>query len=372
MSVSTLYPNADAYVRNGVYAGTNYGGSKTLYAAGSMVTSSQEDSYIRFNMTQLTGSVSSAVLTIVPSSVTASSSSAYLRVRLVPDSGDGWSESTITWRNAPAASGTAIDVPLTQIKKSVPLQINVASLLSQSFNTNNIATFELDVPQSGKAVQEISFAVHEAASSSTWPSLAVTTQTANQPPTVTSPASASPNPVTGTTTNLSVGATDASGGTDLTYTWATTGTPPAPVVFSTNGNNAAKNTTATFSSYGTYTFAVTITNPYGQAVSSVNVKVNSTASLTVSPNPATVAVGTTQQFAAAVVNQFGQTISSPAVAWSSTIGSISSTGLFTAPLTTGTGTVTATGGGYTATAAVTVILGSPPGIVSPASASPIP
>ena len=35
--------------------------------------------------------------------------------------------------------------------------------------------------------------------------------------------------MTGTTTNLSVAATDASNGTDLTYTWATVGTPPAPV-----------------------------------------------------------------------------------------------------------------------------------------------
>ena len=42
-------------------------------------------------------------------------------------------------------------------------------------------------------------------------------------PTVSSPAAANPNPVTGTTTALSVTGTDDAGGTDLTYTWSATG-----------------------------------------------------------------------------------------------------------------------------------------------------
>ena len=48
-----------------------------------------------------------------------------------------------------------------------------------------------------------------------------------------------------------LGADDA-GEAALTYTWSTTGTPPAPVTFSVNGNNAAKNTTATFTKAGSY------------------------------------------------------------------------------------------------------------------------
>ena len=80
----------------------------------------------------------------------------------------------------------------------------------------------------------------------------------NQPPTVATAASASPSPVTGTTCNLSVLGADVSGESNLTYTWATTGTPPAAVNFSANGSNAAKNTTATFSKAGNYSFQVTI------------------------------------------------------------------------------------------------------------------
>ena len=70
---------------------------------------------------------------------------------------------------------------------------------------------------------------------------------------------------------------DVAGESTLTYTWATTGTPPAVVSFSINGSNAAKNTTATFSKAGNYTFQVTITDPNGlTATSSVNVTVNQT------------------------------------------------------------------------------------------------
>ena len=72
-------------------------------------------------------------------------------------------------------------------------------------------------------------------------------------PTITKAAAATPSPVTGKTTALSVAATDPAGNAGLTFTWATTGTPPAPVAFSANGTNAAANTTATFSKAGSYT-----------------------------------------------------------------------------------------------------------------------
>ena len=52
-----------------------------------------------------------------------------------------------------------------------------------------------------------------------------------RPPTVATPATATPNPVTGTSTNLSVLGADNSGEANLIYTWATTGTPPAAVTF---------------------------------------------------------------------------------------------------------------------------------------------
>ena len=126
-------------------------------------------------------------------------------------------------------------------------------------------------------------------------------------PTVATAAAATPATVTGTTTALSVLGADDAGESNLSYTWATTGTPPAAVSFSANGSNAAKNTTATFTKAGNYTFQVTITDDGGlSTTSSVTVTVNQTlTSITVTPATPTLASHATQQFTASGIDQFG-------------------------------------------------------------------
>jgi hypothetical protein len=180
----------------------------------------------------------------------------------------------------------------------------------------------------------------------------------NTAPTVATPASGSPNPVTGTTTNLTVLGADTTGGeAALTYTWATTGTPPAAVSFSVNGTNAAKNTTATFTRAGTYNFLVTIRDAGNLTVTSVvSVIVNQTlTTITVAPLSASIQTNLTQQFTASAVDQFNRAMT-PTFAWSvSGGGVISPTGLFTAGGSAGGPfTVTATSGGRSGTATVTV------------------
>ncbi len=180
-----------------------------------------------------------------------------------------------------------------------------------------------------------------------------------QPPTiVTAPHVVSQ---TSTTANLSVLATDSSGAASLTYSWATVGTPPAGVTFSSNGTNAAQNTTATFSKAGSYVFQVTVTDPSGlTATSQVGVTVNQTLnSIQVTPGTATVSPGGTQQFSASELDQFGNALASqPACTWSlssTSAGTISSTGLFTAGSSaSGTVTVKAAAGGLTGSATATI------------------
>jgi O-glycosyl hydrolase/regulation of enolase protein 1 (concanavalin A-like superfamily) len=183
----------------------------------------------------------------------------------------------------------------------------------------------------------------------------------NQVPTVATPAAADPASTTGTTTNLSVGGSDDAGGGNLIYTWVTAGTPPAPVVFSSNGQNDSKNTIATFSQAGDYTFVVTITDQFGlSTTSSVNVTVTQTlTSIAVNPNGAAVAPNSQKQFSLIAYDQFGAVVSNPpGVTWSitnSNLGTINaSTGLFTAGSLQGVATIGATVGIRTATATVNV------------------
>ena len=182
----------------------------------------------------------------------------------------------------------------------------------------------------------------------------------NNPPIVATPAAASPNPAAGTTTNLSVLGADDGGEANLTYTWAATGAPPAPVVFSANSTNAAKNTAATFTKAGAYSFQATIKDAGNlTTTSSVNVTVNQTATtITVSPASSSTVITGTVQFTATALDQFNNALTTPpSFSWTvSGGGSISAAGLFTAGAAIGGPfSVTATSGGKSGTANVTVL-----------------
>jgi aryl-phospho-beta-D-glucosidase BglC (GH1 family) len=181
-----------------------------------------------------------------------------------------------------------------------------------------------------------------------------------QGPTIVNAASASPNPATGTTAALGALGADNAGEANLTYTWTTLGTPPAPVQFSANGSNGAKNTTATFTQAGAYTFEVTVTDPAGlSATSTVDVAVNR-ALTTIVANPAMASVGAGQsvQFSAEGLDQFGNALASqPGFTWSASAGSITPGGLYTAPAAAGTAQVKVASGGVSSTGTVTI--GSP-------------
>jgi hypothetical protein len=150
----------------------------------------------------------------------------------------------------------------------------------------------------------------------------------------------------------------------LTYTWAATAIPtgaPTPT-FSDNGTNDAKNDVATFYQAGTYTFTVTITNAAGYSTtSSVDVVVNQALSgFDLMPASAVISEGGSQQFSATAFDQFGQPLETqPTFTW--TIipgglgGTISSTGLYTAPPTgAGSDMFTVSTGSFSTTATVEV------------------
>lgn len=185
----------------------------------------------------------------------------------------------------------------------------------------------------------------------------------NSGPTVATAAAATPSPVTGISTAVSVVGSDDLVESALTYTWSTTGTPPAAVSFSPNGTNAAKNSTATFAKAGAHTLRVTISDASAASVTSdVTVTVQQTATgLAIDPSTATVAPSAARTFTARDGDQFGDPIAATTrtVTWATTLGTISAAGEFTAPTATGTATITATAtvGGQSDTATVTIATG---------------
>lgn len=137
--------------------------------------------------------------------------------------------------------------------------------------------------------------------------------------------------------------------------WAATTLPngaSAPA-FSTSGTT----TTVTFDAAGQYTLKATESNTAGQSVSqAVTVIVAQTAtSIVVIPGTSSLAEGATQQFTAQVFDQFKHALQTqPAVTWSSSGGTITTAGLFTAPGTAASDTITAKSGSLSGTATVTI------------------
>ena len=156
----------------------------------------------------------------------------------------------------------------------ITFSLNGTSVGTATTNTSGVATLS-GVSLAGINVGTTSIVATFAgdttyAASSAAASLTITAR----PITVTSAASVSSNPVTGTTAALSVLGTDSTGSSNLTYTWTTITLPSsaATPTFSVNGTNAAKNTTVTFSTLGTYVFLATIAAPNDlTATSSVSV-----------------------------------------------------------------------------------------------------
>ena len=219
---------------------------------------------------------------------------------------------------------------------------------------------------------------HDTAASAT----AVFSHVSISNPTVATAASATPNPATGSTTALSVlGANtpNSSGEASLTYTWAATSTPSGATTptFSVNGTNAAKNTIATFSKAGAYVFTVTITDTVGETVTSsvaVNVVSQTLTSITITPSNSTIPASGTQTFTAVANDQFGNPLATqPSFTWavSSGIGSISTTGVYTAPAAPGSATITATSSSVVGTTSITVN-NTPPVVTTPAAVTPSP
>lgn len=391
-STVAVNPVADAFVSS-ISQQTNFGQlTDLLVRSDSSARGFSSDAYLKFDLSNV-GTVSKAVLNLTPISV-GSTSSVTFRIQLLKDTADGWVEGTggtnrsmtgaITWANSPVGSGLIVTVSGSQLRSGVPISIDVTKLVQQTFNTNGIASFVVEMTPRGSGASLVDFASREYATLSYRPTLTVTSTgadpivTGNAPTVMKQPAITSQ---TSTGVVLSVlGADKEDAESSLKYTWSVTSASglKSPT-FSVNGSNAAKNAAVTFYDAGVYVFTAKITDSSGLSVgtSSVTVTVGQVlTAVSISPASITLAVGGSQKFTAAGVDQFGDAMSITAgnVTWSATSGSFSggTTGIsatYVAPSSAATATVTAKCGSLTSTAAVSVVRSNFLGLIDPALAS---
>lgn len=193
----------------------------------------------------------------------------------------------------------------------------------------------------------------------------------NQPPAITAAATTDSTEIVedpdgslhqiiqATSADLSVTATDDTGESFLTYTWAVKSGPSHPVTFTENATHAAKSTHVHFNGSGDYELSVTVLDKQGLATTSiVNVRVIQMASaLIVDPPTSSLLVGDQQVFHAALLDQFSFTMEGPPVIfiWSTDGGgTITSEGHFTATTAGSPFKITAASGDFSNTASIVI------------------
>src|ERR1700683_1823243 len=163
-------------------------------------------------------------------------------------------------------------------------------------------------------------------------------------------------------TNLATGATQqftatVTGATNTTVTWsASCGTITTSGLYTAPTATESCNITATSQADTTKSASATVT-----------VTAASVVAVSISPGSASLISGTTQQFTANVTGT-----SNTAVTWSTTGGTVTTNGLYTAPATAGTYTVTATSQANTSKSASATVAVTAPVValsISPVSAS---
>lgn len=118
INTAGLEPIADSYVRGGLlYSFYNYGTANELIARNGNNSSQKYNSYLKFDLSPIEGTLISAKLMIYGSANGTISSEVFT----VPD--DSWTESGITWSNAPGAGSTLGALSFNTTNKYVEIDV---------------------------------------------------------------------------------------------------------------------------------------------------------------------------------------------------------------------------------------------------------
>ncbi len=127
---TTLNPIADAQIRSGVFANTNYGSEAFMGIVGNGGDWNLEG-YARFDLSTITGVATSAQFRIYVENT----GNTPVEVRATADANDGWNESTITWNNSPVVNQLISTV---SSSSTGWVTVDVTSLVQNEQQGNNI------------------------------------------------------------------------------------------------------------------------------------------------------------------------------------------------------------------------------------------
>jgi hypothetical protein len=160
-------PVADAYVRDGSYANSNYG-NDTVLTAKLDYSGYVRESYLRFNVSGL-ANASGVRLVLTPVSTGAEGATTALSYELLAD--DSWTETGITWNNRPV-SGAAVAAS-TGYAAGLPVELDITSQARAEAAGDGMLSLRIRSTSSGTE-KAVSFGSRENGASASHPFLEIT------------------------------------------------------------------------------------------------------------------------------------------------------------------------------------------------------
>ncbi|MBC9713145.1 polysaccharide lyase 8 family protein [Streptomyces sp. TRM66268-LWL] len=144
---ATVSPGADAYVRDGSYASTNYGTDTGLHVKNAGAGYHRR-AFLRFDLSSLTAAPRRAVLWVRGQTADAGGTQATVGAYAV--SGDGWTETGLTWNNQPALGALQSTGAIGTAKDWIAL--DVTDHIRSQYSGDKSATVALAQAAPGNAV----------------------------------------------------------------------------------------------------------------------------------------------------------------------------------------------------------------------------
>ena len=162
-----LTPNADAHVRDGASANTNFGTATTIEVQTSGTTGDNRDAYFKFDLGSV-GDINNAKLRIFASTSAAGS----VTTSVYPVSNTSWTEAAINWNNRPALGSPVLSSVTVTDTTFQWYELDVTNyLVAEKLAGRNIVTLALHNPSNSTVFVRVNS--KEAASNK--PQLAVVT-----------------------------------------------------------------------------------------------------------------------------------------------------------------------------------------------------
>jgi hyaluronate lyase len=165
--VMTLYPAADAFVRDGTYAATNYG-TTTYVTVKNDAAGYVRKGLFKFNLAGVPGTIDSATLKLTATSVGTSG----ISHNLYQTATDGWTETGVTWNTRPANGGLLASYAVPALNTAVQLDVTPAA--TSVMSGTKLLSLGVEAPVNYGSNGSVDYASKENANTGYRPALVVT------------------------------------------------------------------------------------------------------------------------------------------------------------------------------------------------------